>query len=151
MAVVSDVCPAAVAVRLLLPTATPVTPKVTLLVPPGTVTDFGAVATAGSTPDRVTGNPVFAGATSLIEMVTLTVFPTPGAIGWGAMVNVARFTGGGVGVLVEVTVAVGVLVLLGVAVVVGEATPVLVGVGVAVAVLVGPPPPTVIVPCIRRG
>src|SRR5437870_315409 len=113
---------------LVLPTFTPVTPNVTLLVPPGIVTDFGALAMLESTPESVTAKPVSAGATSPIVMVTLVVFPTPGAMGFGAMMSVASMTGVAVGVGVLVLVAVGVLlavgVRVGVSVGVGEAVPV---------------------------
>ena len=86
MGALSWVWPGAVAAIPVLPTATPVTVKLAVLVPCGTVMELGAVAIFGSTPERVTSSPL-AGAISLIVTETVTDLPTPGAMGFGANVS----------------------------------------------------------------
>src|SRR6266852_2002012 len=124
---------------LVLPTLTPVTPNVTVLLASGMVATAGAVATLGSIPERVTRSPDGSVTVSAVVMLTLTVRPTPGAICLGLRVSTCRTTGTVVlvGIDVLVMVGVGVLVLVAVGVLVDVEAPVLVGVGVLVLVGVG--------------
>src|SRR5579864_5755083 len=125
-----------------LPTATPVTLKLTELAPAGIVTDVGAEAIFESTPLNVTCRPLGWGAVSPLPRLTDTWTDclTPGAMGLGEIVigssacRVAVAVGVTVGVLVLVGEAVGVAVSVGVTVAVGVAVGVLVSVGVTVAV-----------------